>query len=135
MPTTRTTEEKSAVPAAQTAAVLYVCAERSPTAPGLAAERAEREGRAFARAHDLALVETVTDPYGEPDPMQREGWRRVRELAAASEIGMVIIRWPATLAPEANHELRYREVNALAEHGVTVRYSWAPLASDSGGLR
>ncbi|MEJ8662302.1 hypothetical protein [Streptomyces sp. MS1.AVA.4] len=133
MPTTSTPQEKTDAPAA--AAVLYVCVERSLTAPGLAQERAEQEGQTFARAHGLALVETITDPFGTPDPIHREGWRRVRAMAAAGEVSTVIVRWPTTLAPESRHELRYREVNALAEHGVTVRYSWAPLAAGSGGLR
>ncbi|MFD7232829.1 hypothetical protein [Streptomyces sp. NPDC059881] len=113
-----------------------MCVERSLTAPNLAHERAEQEGSTFARAHGLAVVETVTDPFGEaPDPMDREVWRRVRELAEAGAVSTVIVRWPAMLAPESRHELRHREANALAERGVTIRYSWPPLASFSGGLR
>ncbi|WP_331720764.1 hypothetical protein OG762_52280 (plasmid) [Streptomyces sp. NBC_01136] len=111
------------------AAVLYVCAERGTSARGLPAERAVAEGRKFAEARGLALVETVTDPYGEPDPCHRQGWQRVRELAASAAVGVVIARWPACIAPDASHELRHREVRWLQDHGVRVRYSWAPLAA------
>lgn len=110
-------------------AVLYVCVARGKPAQSPAADRAAAEGREFAEEHRLALVETVTDPYGVPDPCHREGWLRVRELAASGAVRVVIIRWPAAIAPDASHELRHREVCWLQDHGVRVRYSWAPLAA------
>ncbi|MET9779234.1 hypothetical protein ABZ023_34160 [Streptomyces sp. NPDC006367] len=124
-------ENREAVPAR---AVLYVCAERSLLNPRLGAERAEQEGRFFAAARNITIVETVTDPYGQPDPVSREGWRRVRELAKLGEIEMVIVRWPTAIAPDRSRDLRHREISELQEQGVAVRYSWAPL-SQMGALR
>ncbi|MEV6937887.1 hypothetical protein AB0N19_26470 [Streptomyces sp. NPDC051132] len=112
--------------------MLYVCAERSKLPPTLAADRAEAEGRAFAEARGLTLAEVVTDLYGEPDPCRRKGWMRVRELAESGAVGVVIVRWPACIAPDASHELRHREIRWLQDHGVLVRYSWEPLASGGG---
>ncbi|GAA5216875.1 hypothetical protein [Streptomyces thinghirensis] len=125
------TQETSAVPArpGRSTAVLYVCAERSKLTPTLAADRAQTEGRALAEARGLTLAEVVTDPYGEPDPCRREGWLRVRELAESGAVGVVIVRWPACIAPDTSHELRHREIGWLQDHGVRVRYSWEPLAS------
>ncbi|MFJ6637063.1 hypothetical protein ACIQMR_37970 [Streptomyces sp. NPDC091376] len=54
---------------------------------------------------------------------------------AAGEVPMVFARWLASLASESHDELRHREADVLAEHGVTIRYSWAPLVLFSGGLR
>ncbi|WP_405582125.1 hypothetical protein [Streptomyces sp. NBC_01092] len=111
-------------------AVLYVCVDRGRPASKLPTERAIEEGLVFADERDLRrLVGTITDPYGEPDPRHREGWQRVCRMAARGEITDVITRWPAALAPESHHELRFRETEALAEHGVTIRYSWEPLAA------
>jgi hypothetical protein len=112
-------------------AVLYVCVERGASTPGLPAERAENEGRAYAQVHGLDLVDVITDPYGEPNPRRREGWRRVRELAEARAVGTVIVRWPAAIAPDLHHEYRHHEIRWLQEHGVRIRYSWVPLASGS----
>lgn len=109
-------------------AVLYVCAEKSLHTPDLAATRAEEEGHAFAAAHRMTILETVTDPYGTPDPFHREGWQRVRALARAASIDTVIVRWPAAIAPDHSSDLRHRAVSDLAEHAVQVLYSWAPLA-------
>lgn len=111
------------------AAVLYVCVDRVRPPSKVPEEHAVEEGRAFADRRGLRLVATITDPYGEPDPQSREGWRRVCEMAARGEITDVITRWPAALAPESHHELRFREAEALAEHGVTISYSWEPLAA------
>ncbi|MFD3998945.1 hypothetical protein [Streptomyces sp. NPDC058583] len=122
-----TPQEETAVPA-----VLYVCADRGTLMPGLAARRAEEEGRAVARDCGLAITEVVTDEYGEPDPAQRRGWRRVRELAQAGVVGEVLVRWPTAIAPESVPELRHRETRWLQEHGVRVRYTWAPLAATGG---
>ncbi|WP_318218789.1 hypothetical protein [Streptomyces sp. SCL15-6] len=108
-------------------AVLYVCCERSMLRPELGAERAEEEGRAFAAERDITILETVTDPYGQPDPAHRAGWQRVRDLARLGYICMVIVRWPTSIAPDRSHNLRHRETSALKEDGVEVRYSWAPL--------
>jgi hypothetical protein len=44
----------------------------------------------------------------------------------------VIARWPAAIAPDAAHELRYREIKWLQGHGVQVRYTWEPLAAGNG---
>ncbi|WP_329235856.1 hypothetical protein [Streptomyces canus] len=110
-------------------AVLYVCAVRGTLTPSLAADRAAAEGREFAQARGLSLAETVTDPYGEPDPCRREGWQRVRKLAESAVVGVVITRWPASIAPDSSHDLRHREIQWLQDHGVRVRYSWAPLAA------
>ena len=96
--------------------------------PTLAATRAEEEGHAFAAARRLTILETTTDPYGTPDPLHRQGWQRVRALAQAAAIDTVIARWPAAIAPDHCSDLRHRAVGDLAEHGVQILYSWAPLA-------
>jgi len=114
------------------AAVLYVCAERGKQTPGLAAERAEEEGRSFAQERQLTIIDTVKDAYGEPDPCRREGWLRVRELVESRTAAVVIVRWPACIAPDSSHELRHREIQWLQERGVQVRYSWVPLAEVGG---
>lgn len=127
----QTTGRKAAVTAARPApdpAVLYVCAARGT----LAAERAETEGRAFAQARGLHLTEVITDTRGEPEPLHRQGWLRVRELAEASAAATVIVRWPAAIAPDSARELRHREIGWLQDHGVQVRYSWEPLAAGNG---
>jgi hypothetical protein len=121
----------SAVPE-PAAAVLYVCADRGTMMPSLAAQRAEEEGRAFAQMRGLRITEVITDQFGEPDPARRKGWQRVRELAAAGEVASVLVRWPAAIAPESSAEYRYRESNWLREQGVSVRYTWAPLAATGG---
>jgi hypothetical protein len=117
------------------AAVLYVCADRGTLMPGLAAERAEEEGHAFAQQRGLTITEVVTDEFGEPEPGHREGWQRVRDLAKAGAVATVLVRWPASIAPEGAHELRHRETAWLRERGVRVRYTWAPLASTNGETR
>ncbi|MFF0629534.1 hypothetical protein [Streptomyces sp. NPDC004296] len=104
--------------------------ERGRLTPTLAAQRAEEEGREYAAARNLHLVEVVTDPYGQPNPCHRDGWMRVRELADEGQIGTVIVRWPAAISPNAWHEMRHREIRWLQDHGVEVRYSWAPLAAN-----
>ncbi|WP_243460018.1 hypothetical protein [Streptomyces sp. M54] len=111
--------------------VLYVCADRSPGAPGEATRRAEREGYAFARERGLAIAEVVTDTYGEPDPVRRSGWRRVRHLARSGRITAVLVRWPSAIAPESACELRHREAAWLRDRGAPVRYTWAPLSARS----
>jgi hypothetical protein len=113
-------------------AVLYVCAERGLHRTHLAAERAEEEGQEFAGKSGLTIAETIKDPYSEPDPAARKGWRRVRELAESAEIDTVIVRWPTTIAPDHSHELRHREINELQERGVQVLYSWPPLTPGCG---
>lgn len=117
------------------ATVLYVCADRGTLMPGLAAQRAVEEDHLFAQERGLTITEVVTDAYGEPDPCRREGWRRVRELAAAGLVSSVLVRWPAAIAPEVSSEYRYRETRWLQERGVRVRYTWAPLAAAGGGSR
>ncbi|WP_411120969.1 hypothetical protein [Streptomyces sp. x-19] len=114
----------------KTPAVLYICAERSPAAPGLARQRAEAEGRALARGHKLAIVATITDAFGEPDPRQRSGWMQVRELAELGAVGVAIMRWPNALSPR--HELRYPEIEYLGGYGCQVRFSWEPLTVMAG---
>ena len=130
-------QEEATAPAVPdpAAAVLYVCADRGTLMPGLAAERAEEEGHAFAQQRGLTVTKVVTDEFGEPDPGRREGWQRVRDLAKAGAIATVLVRWPASIAPEGAHELRHRETAWLQEHGVRVRYTWAPLASTNGETR
>lgn len=132
-----TPQEDAAASAAPdpAATVLYVCADRGTMMPGLAAERAEEEGRAFAQKHGLAVTELVTDEFGEPDPVRRKGWRRVRELAAAGAVTSVLVRWPAVIAPDSSSEHRYHETCWLQEHGVRVRYTWAPLVKTGGDSR
>jgi hypothetical protein len=111
--------------------VLYVCADRAPTAPGASTQRAQTEGQAFAQERGLTIAEVVTDTYGEPDPVQRRGWRRVRQLVQTGRVTAVLVRWPNAIAPESAHELRHRETAWLHDHGVRVRYTWAPLSSRS----
>ncbi|MEU9774542.1 hypothetical protein [Streptomyces sp. NPDC047968] len=118
-----------------TPAVLYVCADRGTLMPHLAAERAEEEGRAFADRHGLMVTEVITDEFGEPDPVRRGGWQRVRELARAGTVTAVLVRWPASIAPEVAHEFRCREATWLRQHGVRVCYTWAPLAKAGGAVR
>ncbi|CQR59575.1 hypothetical protein [Streptomyces leeuwenhoekii] len=132
-----TAQETAAAQAAAgpAAAVLYVCAERGKLNPTLAEERAEEEGRALAQQHGLTITDTVRDEYGEPEPCLRVGWQRVRQLAQSGAAAVVITRWPTCIAPESSRELRYREIRWLQEHGVRVRYSWAPLAQSGGEAR
>ncbi|MEU2159432.1 recombinase family protein, partial [Streptomyces sp. NPDC019396] len=111
-------------PECTAAAVVYVCAVRSSTAPTLAEERAEAEGMERAVELGLRVVELITDEYGTADPGDRDGWRRVRALAESGDIVAVIVRWPTVIAPESVHELRYREIAWLRDHGVRVCYSW-----------
>ncbi|WP_372346026.1 hypothetical protein [Streptomyces sp. KL116D] len=115
--------------------VLYVCADRAPGAPGQATQCAQTEGRAFAQERGLTISEIVTDTYGEPDPAERRGWRRVRQLVQTGHVTAVLVRWPSAIAPESAHELRHRETAWLRDHGVRVRYTWAPLSSRSGEAR
>ncbi|MFH8717746.1 hypothetical protein [Streptomyces zaomyceticus] len=122
-------------PPDETTVVLYVCVDRSTLMPGLAARRAEEEGRAFAQDRGLTITEVVTDEYGQPDPNQRRGWLRIRELAEGGTVGAVLVRWPIAIAPESVPELRHRETAWLQEHGVRVRYTWAPLAAKGGETR
>lgn len=112
-----------------TAAVVYVCAERQPGAT-LAQERAIDEGLDFADRHGLTVVDTIIDPYGEPDPQAREGWQRVRGLASRGEVTTVVVRWPNAINPD--HEARYAEIAHLQEYGVCTLFSWAPLAAMTG---
>ncbi|MFE0790430.1 hypothetical protein [Streptomyces mutabilis] len=113
-------------------AVLYVCAERGRLLPTLAADRAQAEGRAYATAHGLRITDVITDPYGEVDPVRRAGWRLVRALAQTGAMDTVIARWPAVIAPDVAADLRHRETRWLSDHGVQLRYSWAPLAAGGG---
>ncbi|MBX7471198.1 hypothetical protein K1Y80_34635 [Streptomyces sp. MAG02] len=113
--------------------MLYVCADRGLTMPELAAQRAEEEGRAFAEKRGLEITEVVTDVFGEPDPERRAGWQRVRELASSGAVASVLVRWPAALSPESAPEYRHRETCWLHDHGVRLRYTWAPLVSAGGG--
>ncbi|WP_330457410.1 hypothetical protein OIB37_11170 [Streptomyces sp. NBC_00820] len=114
------------------AAVLYVCAERSKLTPGFLAARAESEGRAVAQAQGLRITDVITDAFGEPDPCRREGWLKVRELAESGTVAVVMVRWPTCIAPDSAPDLRHREIGWLRERGVRVRYSWAPLAANTG---
>ncbi|MFD5975015.1 hypothetical protein [Streptomyces bacillaris] len=99
------------------------------------AERAEQEGHQYAAERGLRVMEVVTDPYGEPDASRREGWRRVQAMAKAGSISVVLVRWPVVIAPESRHEDRYQQVARLRELGVSVRYTWAPLAASNGEAR
>lgn len=112
--------------------MLYVCAERGRLLPALAADRAETEGRAYATADGLRITDLITDPYGDPDPVRRPGWRLVRVLAQTGAMDTVIARWPAAIAPDTAADLRHRETRWLHDHEVQVRYSWAPLAAGAG---
>ncbi|MFC8856841.1 hypothetical protein ACFT5D_27735 [Streptomyces sp. NPDC057144] len=129
----QTTPAESTVRPDLGAAVLYVCAERGRLVPTLAADRAETEGRAFAEERGLRLTDVITDPYGDVEPTRRAGWRLVRALAEAGTVGTVIVRWPAAIAPDGAADLRHREIRWLQDHGVQVRYSWAPLAAGGDG--
>ncbi|MCF3143777.1 hypothetical protein [Streptomyces platensis] len=130
MTTTKSTETATTHTAA-TPAVLYICAQRSQEAPGLAQQRAQEEGRKFADQHGLEVVAEIADPYGEPNPQKRSGWMRVREMAERRLAKTVITRWPNALSPD--HELRYPELDHLGRHGCQVQFSWAPLAVYTGG--
>jgi hypothetical protein len=118
-----------------TPVVLYVCADRAPGAQGVAAQCARTEGHAFAQERGLTIAEVVTDTYGEPDPVQRSGWRRVRQLVQTGDVTAVLVRWPSAIAPESAYDLRHRETAWLHDHGVRVRYTWAPLSSKSDEAR
>jgi hypothetical protein len=107
-------------------AVLYVCAAR-PRGPQAAEERARREGEAFAATEGLTITETVIDAFGVADPQDREGWQRVRGLAARGEVDTVITRFPVSIAPDSASEARYAEIAGLGSCGVRVRYSWQAL--------
>ncbi|MFI7387264.1 hypothetical protein [Streptomyces sp. NPDC049813] len=109
--------------------VLYVCADRAPDAHGAATQCARAEGRAFARERGMTIAEVVTDTYGEPDPVRRSGWRRVRQLVQTGHVAAVLVRWPSAIAPESAHDLRHRETAWLRRRGVRVRYTWAPLST------
>ncbi|MCX3058276.1 hypothetical protein [Streptomyces beihaiensis] len=109
--------------------VLYVCADRGPGATGPAGQCAQTEGHAFAEERGLTISEVVTDTFGEPDPGRRSGWKRVRQLVQTGHVTAVLVRWPSAIAPESAHDLRHRETAWLHEHGVRVRYTWAPLSS------
>lgn len=126
---TPTTPPRTQPGAGAGAVVLYVCADRNKLVPGLAARRAEDEGRAYAQEHGLTVTELVADAYGEPDPARRPGWQQVRRLAQAGTVTAVLARWPACIAPESNRDARHRETRWLRDHGVRVRYTWAPLAA------
>lgn len=115
--------------------VLYVCADRARGVPGGATQRAQTEGQAYAQERGLAIAEVVTDTYGEPDPAQRRGWQRVRQLAQTGHVTAVLVRWPSAIAPEPAHELRHREVAWLHDLGVCVRYTWGPLSSKGCATR
>jgi hypothetical protein len=93
--------------------VLYVCATR-PRSPRHAEDTARREGEAYAAAHGLEIVATITDPYGVPDPRVREGWQCVRSMAADGEMDTVITRWHASVAPDSAEEARDTEIAALS---------------------
>ncbi|UZJ30620.1 hypothetical protein [Streptomyces endophytica] len=113
-----------------TPAVLYICAERSQDAPGVAHKRAVQEGRDFAVRNGLHIVAEVSDPYGEPVPQRRAGWMRVREMAERGEVGVVITRWPNALSQAC--ERRYPELDHLGRHGAQLFFSWAPLSAMAG---
>ena len=124
------TQASPATTTAPGTAVLYVCAERSRTAPTLAGERAIAEGRSIARRRGLVLVDTISDTFGIAEPLARDGWKQVRDLAAHGVVSTVITRWPNSLSPQLDYQKA--EIAALEEHGVDVVYSWAPL-SERGG--
>lgn len=123
-----TTQQETPDTTRERRAVLYVCAERSLYTTDVAATRAEDEGRVFAVARGLTILETVTAPYGTPGPLHRQGRQRVRALARAAAIDTVITRWPAAIAPAHSSHLRHQAAGDLAEHGVQILHSWAPLA-------
>lgn len=115
--------------------VLYVCADRAPDTHGTATQCARTEGHAFAEERGLTIAEVVTDTYGEPDPVQRSGWRRVRQLVQKGQVTAVLVRWPSTIAPESADGLRRHETAWLHRRGVCVRYTWAPLSSTGDEAR
>ncbi|MGW2404395.1 hypothetical protein ACWCXK_07695 [Streptomyces sp. NPDC001739] len=114
-----------------TSAVLYICAARSQDALCVAGERAVQEGRDFAVKNGMRIVAEVVDPYGEPVPQRRSGWRRVREMAERGEVEVVITRWPNALSPVS--EFRHPEVDHLGRHGTQLFFTWAPLSAMAGG--
>lgn len=115
-------------------AVLYVCAAR-PRSTQEAEDIAREEGARFAADHGLTIVATVIDPFGTAEPQAREGWQRVRAMAARFQIETVITRWPASIAPDRGRETRCAEIAALQSNGVSVRYSWRTSAEDRGVTR
>ncbi|UQA95702.1 hypothetical protein [Streptomyces halobius] len=120
-----------AVPPSSTPAALYICARRPGTMSTQPEDKALAEGQAHAERHGWPILHTITDPYDEANPQQRPGWLRVRTLAAANRIGVVITRWPASIAPESLHELRHEEIGKLAADGCTVDYSWSsPISTE-----
>ncbi|SEB30762.1 hypothetical protein SAMN04490357_0074 [Streptomyces misionensis] len=133
MATPEITTREETVPAAvrpdPCSALLYVCVDRSIYSLQLPADRAEEEGRAYAAVHGWRVAEVIRDPYDDPDPQHRDGWRRVRQLVQAGAAATFITRWPEAIAPSTAVDLRHREIRWLQARGVRVRYSWAPLAA------
>lgn len=77
----------------------------------------ERPGHTSQPArHETRPPETAALPLGEPT-------------------AVVLVRWPVVIAPESRHEDRYQQVAWLRELGVSVRYTWAPLAASNGEAR
>ncbi|MFI8194117.1 hypothetical protein ACIF8T_36165 [Streptomyces sp. NPDC085946] len=88
----------------------------------------------MAAAWNIAVIETVTDPYGQPDPLSREDRQRVRQPAKRGRIEMVIARWPTSIAPNRSRDLRYCEIIEPHKQGVSVRCSRAPLRTGGAGM-
>ncbi|MFJ8543061.1 recombinase family protein [Streptomyces sp. NPDC093586] len=108
-------------------AVLYVCAQRGTERPTVPEEHAVDEGHAFADEHHMRIVAEITDPYGDPDPAKRPGWRRVKEMAEHGQMTAVIVRWPNSISPD--DALRYPEIAWCRQRGVRVLFSWSPLGA------
>lgn len=107
-------------------AVLYVCAAPSESKPDLPAESAEEEGRTFAGEHSLAIVEVITDDFGERIPNRRPGWQQVMELVKTGAVTHVVTRWPNSISTDEDQ--RYTATGIVKGHGVGVCYTWKPLS-------
>lgn len=118
-------QETPTATAPDRAAVVYLCIRRSAPAGSFdaaAEERAAEEARRYAVRHDLTIIRTITDLYGEIDPMQRPGWPELRQIAEDGEAHTVLTRWTAAVSPVYEHvSAAAKDLSELCLHIV---YTW-----------
>ncbi|MFI9357057.1 hypothetical protein ACWGLP_06495 [Streptomyces lydicus] len=127
---TSSTQETPTSTIPDRSAVVYICIRRSTpanTADAAAEERAAEEARSYADRHGLTIVRTITDPYGEVDPMQRPGWQRLRRVAEVGEFHTVLVRWTAAISPVCKYVSA--AAKDLADLGMQIACTWGTSAS------